>query len=1126
MILLILTNMPWTQWFLGWDSINPELNPWLNVRRAFFSSWQENYGVGTVTGHGFAGTLPHSLIAGFLSLLLPEHLVRSVFTFLCLYAGGFGVYTLLRLLLGDRKDAEFASTVGALFYVLNLATIQIFAIQLDAFAGHFATLPWVFWALTACLTRSYRRDWLFLVVTLFLSTFQAFIPSVFLAFGAAWGIFLLVYLIAHRFRPASIGKVAAVAALTLAVNAYWLFPILYYQQAGNATFLNSYNNMISTDDFIEKNRKYGDSQDMALLRGFYWDLEKDDVPVFAPWIEHQRNPIVLALGYATFAGVAIGVGVALLKLLRWTWVAFAGVLLFFFTSLATAFPPFSYITELLQIIPTYRQAFRSGFTKLSIGTAFGYAIFLAVGVLAALWLLERKRAGKRMMVVARGAIIAGLLLYALPAFTGNLLYRNLKLDLPSSYREVIDFFGTQPNGRIADFPQDCSEGWYGYNWGYFGSGFYWYGIEQPFMSRSFDVWNAGNESYYWEITQALRAQDMSAVDSVLAKYDVKWVLYDPNFQHCRDNRAFAHHLAFLDHVANSDRYTLARTFEAAGRETIKVYEFEGSSAESFVEIRTGLPNILPETKWTDDDVAYRENGAYISDESRPADVYYPFRRLFTKRSADENPVSIDRDAGSITFETRVSSAATGSRLSVPGFADSGGYMPVRVGLSETTARSLEVTLAYVPAEIALDGVPVWSPPAALALGTITATDTASLTVEIASVAASLRDDGETPGVGATGVFRPGSPDNTVRITRRGTSTPLLSWSESATATAVAVLNRPLDIPVPNGAFTLTVTVPAIEDHPAYGQTFSAGDTLPVPCHQTTPSNRNRFEVAGTGEEPFVRMISRDSKQCIIRSLDAPPTDVAYAVGIRSRGVSGGDPLFYATNHRKILYHFGYLNNDASPHDHLFVLPPVFPGERGYEFYVENYSLNDFPSVNDYYGMWYSAIPLRYLTGMRVEGITETAERGEDGRSPIADESPVTVRVEHPNETGYVISGIPASATHAPMHRLVLRQGFDPGWAAYVIDEKNPLQRVFPFLGGLQLDGHARTDGWANSWELTATSRVASRAENGSYTVTILFIPQYMQFIGYTLLLGGFIGTGGYFILRRTYTKLPERVHTT
>ncbi|MEJ2276721.1 MAG: hypothetical protein P8Y70_03075, partial [Candidatus Lokiarchaeota archaeon] len=63
--------------------------------------------------------------------------------------------------------------------------------------------------------------------------------------------------------------------------------------------------------------------------------------------------------------------------------------------------------------------------------------------------------------------------------------------------ELYEFFGKAPKqARVAFFPVQTFWGWNFYSWNYRGSGFLWYGIEQPILDRAFDVWSKHNEDYY------------------------------------------------------------------------------------------------------------------------------------------------------------------------------------------------------------------------------------------------------------------------------------------------------------------------------------------------------------------------------------------------------------------------------------------------------------------------------------------------------------------------------------------------------------------------------------------------------------------------------------------------------
>src|SRR6185369_8224952 len=85
----------------------------------------------------------------------------------------------------------------------------------------------------------------------------------------------------------------------------------------------------------------------------------------------------------------------------------------------------------------------------------------------------------------------------------------------------------------AELPVEWNWGWDIYSWGYSGSGFLWYGIEQPIIDRSFDVWSSANESFYQELSTAVyqyQTPSNSPIDShtIFQKYQVNWVILDQN----------------------------------------------------------------------------------------------------------------------------------------------------------------------------------------------------------------------------------------------------------------------------------------------------------------------------------------------------------------------------------------------------------------------------------------------------------------------------------------------------------------------------------------------------------------------------------------------------------------------
>ena len=76
----------------GWDTLHPEFNLPLYLKRAFFGVWQEHQGVGAVASQAHIAEIPRLFIVFLLSLILPFSAVRYAFFFLCFGLGALGVY--------------------------------------------------------------------------------------------------------------------------------------------------------------------------------------------------------------------------------------------------------------------------------------------------------------------------------------------------------------------------------------------------------------------------------------------------------------------------------------------------------------------------------------------------------------------------------------------------------------------------------------------------------------------------------------------------------------------------------------------------------------------------------------------------------------------------------------------------------------------------------------------------------------------------------------------------------------------------------------------------------------------------------------------------------------------------
>ncbi|MDA1337819.1 MAG: hypothetical protein O2871_00490, partial [bacterium] len=175
-----------------------------------------------------------------------------------------------------------------------------------------------------------------------------------------------------------------------------------------------------------------------------------------------------------------------------------------------------------EISPVFREVFRFTYTKFSPVAILSYSFMFGLGIS---YLLSFKNKVTKKVVIFVFPVL--LFLFVFPMFKGELFYGNLKLKIPESYFQVYKYFGEQNvNSRIVDLPQNTFWSWRYSTWGYRGSGFLWYGIEQPILDRAFDVWNHSNEQFYDEFQYAVYSENTTLLASTFHKYDVGFLILD------------------------------------------------------------------------------------------------------------------------------------------------------------------------------------------------------------------------------------------------------------------------------------------------------------------------------------------------------------------------------------------------------------------------------------------------------------------------------------------------------------------------------------------------------------------------------------------------------------------------
>lgn len=648
--ILFLVNHRSGTYLTGWDNLQTELNPGLAVKRAFFSVWEEYQSFGLTAGMAHAADLPRAIFLWVTSFVIPQNMIRYFYHFLMLLLGGLGAFSLFKKtsavknLQYTEQTAEVKSEVGAflgaLFYMINLGTVQIFYLPYEAFSTFFALLPWGIWIFSKILdngTMEQSNNWKLFFLINILGTPTFYTQQLFIVYMMVLGCVAIGSLTTAVRHGQNQIKTAAVStffgfALILIINSFWLLPQFYFLKTNSKVVTEAKNNTISTENVFYQNYEKGTIGNFIRLEGFYFDLKgKDNTFLFAPWKDHFGG--IFGIFPYVFALLMI---IGILKTIKEKSVGFLFVYLFCMTGLLIATPPFSWINELIRKIPVINQIFRSPFTKFIIPYSLVYSYFVAKGLQSLVTPMAKKKFVNLFLVSCFLFVIT----YSLPSFQGYFFSPEMKVNIPEDYHSVINYFKSEgKNSRIALLPDYTFWGWFFNKWGYNGSGFIWYGIEQPIVSRTFDVWSKASESYFWESKTAFESEDINKLMGVFEKYQIDYLLLDKSLIPVVSSYKALQYDRINDLLIKSSMVT-----PIFSGENVFLYKINHTyPSKNYVSLVSNLTNVSDQDEITNNDQAFTENGFYVNDKNVGFDVVYPFSSLTSQTKANEKSWQISED---------------------------------------------------------------------------------------------------------------------------------------------------------------------------------------------------------------------------------------------------------------------------------------------------------------------------------------------------------------------------------------------------------------------------------------------------------------------------------------------------
>ena len=527
LVILFYKNFTPNTWLIGWDNLVPELNIWLNLKRSFLAVWQEYQGLGLVGGMGHATEIIRQIILLPFILILPHNLIRYFWQFLMLALGTFS------LNFGLKKFFQLSKTsslLGSLFYLLNFGTIQYFWVPFEPFSTFWGFFPALFFVLLNYLKNPNRKNLIYFTLINFLAIPSFYVQTIFIVYILCFSLILLSHFIIN-FKKLSFKLYSTVLLIIFFLNSFWFLPSLYFLKNDSFNTTQGYGNIMSNQETFDRNQNHGTITDFLLLKNYYYDFPKgENSTLMSPWVSHFSNQYNLICGYLVSIFIIIGLISLFIKFKQKPSLKLSLLLIFFLCSIAllSATPVFSQINYFIRQIPIINQIFRSPWTKFLVPTAFIFSVLLSIGIENYFKFLTKIKYSPRFCKTITSVIFLFCLFnFSFPVFQGQFFYSKMKNELPSKYSELFSFFKTaSPTARIMNLPQGSFWGWTNYRWGPVGSGFLWYGLNQPILDRAFDVWNLKNETYYWELTSALQQKNPLAIKSIIDKYSVEYVVFD------------------------------------------------------------------------------------------------------------------------------------------------------------------------------------------------------------------------------------------------------------------------------------------------------------------------------------------------------------------------------------------------------------------------------------------------------------------------------------------------------------------------------------------------------------------------------------------------------------------------
>lgn len=523
------------KFLLSNDNYSPELNSGLTFLRSLLSPAWRGYRVLGFASDSEQADIFRTGLMGIFGLATGKNIIGQIYYLICLCVGSISMGVLVKNIFDISKLNKYSNLVflvSGILYISTLWTVWTFYQSMAPYITNFGFLPLLLYCVYRYVKDSTSKNalWLFLASLVF--TAVSVIATLFVVdfvFIVSFTIFWSIYF--GKTEKIVLKKILKTLGIFLTTQLFWILPFIYYTLSTSQDIIGSYVNRTITSSVIDLETQMQTAINTAR---FYSRILTDSngtdylYPISQNYFNYDFYKVIsLIPAFLSLLGMVFAIMKRNFKYIFFFIFVFATWFLIKVTN-----QPLGVIFSFMQDhVPLFKQVLRWPSSKL-------YEIFLVSLNVCAVWGLVYFSAFLNSFFKSNKIKIAVLSLltiivlvptafYMEYVFTGHLFSEKALVTVPTEYFNLEKYLEEKDSsGRIYYAPPSNENYFRTYDWGFRGSQFISYILPNPVMDMSSAVGSSYGENAMDELAQVFKAGDSAALEKLLQKYDVKYILVD------------------------------------------------------------------------------------------------------------------------------------------------------------------------------------------------------------------------------------------------------------------------------------------------------------------------------------------------------------------------------------------------------------------------------------------------------------------------------------------------------------------------------------------------------------------------------------------------------------------------